>query len=79
MSDVEYVPVPLSYERPSEADSLSASRRYLALMRRRRSVRSFSTEPVPFSLIRNAIKSPARRPPALTSSRGRSWLSQTLL
>jgi len=56
MSDMEYVPVPLAYERPSEAESLSSSRRFLALMRRRRSVRSFSTEPVPFALIRNAIE-----------------------
>jgi len=37
MSDMEYVPVPLVNERPSEAEFLSSSREFLALMRRRRS------------------------------------------
>ena len=62
MSDLEYLPVPLEHERLSEVESLASSRSFLALMRRRRSVRSFSTEPVPFALIRNAIEAAGTAP-----------------
>lgn len=56
MSDHGYVPARLEYERPSVAASLSASRGFLELMRRRRSVRTFSSDPVPFEVIRDAIE-----------------------
>ena len=56
MSEFDYLPTPLEYERPSTVQSVSASRAFLALMRRRRSVRSFSADPVAFELIRNAIE-----------------------
>ena len=56
MSDLDYTPVPLEYERPSETESLSSSRSFLELMRRRRTVRDFSSEPVPFGVIRDAIE-----------------------
>ena len=45
----------LKYERPDTDEALQHSRAFLASMRRRRSVRAFSTDPVPFELIENAI------------------------
>lgn len=56
MNDLDCVPVPLEYERPRVAESLSSSRAFLELMRRRRTVRSFSSDPVPFDVIRDAIE-----------------------
>lgn len=46
---------PLKYERPAIDEALDRSRAFLARMRRRRSVRAFSPDPVPFELIENAI------------------------
>ncbi len=46
---------PLRYQRPDPEEALQHSRDFLASMRRRRSVRAFSTDPVPFELIENAI------------------------
>ena len=46
---------PLKYERPNPNEALQRSRAFLTSMRRRRSVRAFSTDPVPFELIENAI------------------------
>jgi iodotyrosine deiodinase len=48
-------PVPLDYSRPTEADALAASRRFLEVMSGRRSIRDFSADPVPSELVRNAI------------------------
>jgi iodotyrosine deiodinase len=48
-------PVPLVYTRPIEAEARVASRRFLEAMSPRRSIRDFSTDPVPYELIRNAI------------------------
>lgn len=62
MTELDYVPAPLEYDRPSTVQSVSASRVFLALMRRRRSVRSFSTDPVPFEVIRNAIEAAGTAP-----------------
>ena len=56
MSDLGFVPTRLEYERPSEAASVSASLAFLELMRRRRSVRTFSSDAVPFAVIRHAIE-----------------------
>src|SRR5205809_7166922 len=51
----DYRPVPLVYERPSLEDALVASRAFLASMQARRSVRRFSTEPVPWAPVENAL------------------------
>lgn len=59
---MSYTPVPLAYERPDEGDQLEASRRFFELMRRRRSVRQFSSEPVPFELIENAVATAGTAP-----------------
>src|SRR5206468_2398256 len=48
-------PVPLVHERIPLDQSLARSRAFLELMQARRSIRAFSTEPVPFELIENAI------------------------
>ena len=46
---------PLAFERLSPDEQRARSREFLARMRTRRTVRHFSTEPVPFELIENAI------------------------
>lgn len=46
---------PLQYERLEVQEALQRSRNFLVSMRRRRSVRAFSSDPVPFELIENAI------------------------
>jgi nitroreductase len=51
-----YRPVPLQYERPSAEEALERSRAFLELMEARRSVRFFSSDPVPWELIENAIR-----------------------
>ena len=48
-------PVPLEFERLTPEEQLDRSRAFLGLMNRRRSVREFSREPVPFELIENAV------------------------
>jgi iodotyrosine deiodinase len=54
--------VPLELERlPAEAQ-LERSRRFLETMRRRRSVRDFSSEPVPVELVENAIATAGTAP-----------------
>ena len=52
----EYVPVPLLWERLDPEVALERSRAFLATMQARRSVRAFSTEPVPRELIDNALR-----------------------
>jgi nitroreductase len=54
--------VPLSFERLSEDDALERSRAFRERMRRRRSVRHFSREPVPFELVENAIATAGTAP-----------------
>jgi hypothetical protein len=48
--------VPLDFKRMPPAEQLSASRQFLGRMASRRSVRLFSSEPVSFELIENAIR-----------------------
>ncbi|MGI8699412.1 MAG: nitroreductase family protein [Mycobacteriales bacterium] len=62
MYDEEYRPVPLDYTRPDPAQALQTSRDFLAAMSRRRTVREFSTEPVPFELVENAVATAATAP-----------------
>ena len=52
---MEYRPVPLVYERPAPEEALARSRAFLATMQARRSIRQFSSEPVPWELIQNAL------------------------
>ena len=51
-----YSPVPLRWGRLSPAEATERSRAFLETMRERRSVRAFSTEPVPRELIDNALE-----------------------
>jgi iodotyrosine deiodinase len=52
----------LAFERLSEAEQQQRAETFLELMRRRRTVREFSPDPVPFSLIECAIKTAATAP-----------------
>jgi len=52
----EYRPVPLEYERPSSEEALARSREFAELMDARRSVRRFSSEPVPWELVENSLR-----------------------
>ncbi len=52
----------LSFERLDSEESLRRSRAFLAQMRKRRSIRAFSPEAVPFELIENAIATAATAP-----------------
>ena len=52
---MQYRPTPLEYSRPEPEQALARSLEFLELMRARRSVRQFSSEPVPRELIENAI------------------------
>ena len=48
--------VPLAFERLPEEEMRRRSQAFLELMRRRRTVREFSTEPVPWEVVENAIR-----------------------
>ncbi|HSI98633.1 MAG TPA: nitroreductase family protein [Gaiellaceae bacterium] len=54
--------VPLEFERLPEEEQLARSRRFLESMRRRRTVREFSREPVPFELVENAVATAGTAP-----------------
>ena len=53
---------PLDFERIAAAESVERSRAFLELMRKRRTVREFSSEPVPFDVIENAIRTAGTGP-----------------
>jgi iodotyrosine deiodinase len=57
-----YRPVPLTYERPTAEEALAGSREFLRLLEARRSIRLFSTEPVPIELVENAIRAAGTAP-----------------
>ena len=57
-----YNPVPLSFTRLDAETALARSQEFLELMRRRRSVRHFSSEPVPWELVENALRVAAAAP-----------------
>ncbi len=48
--------IPLDYKKPSSAELAEKSRSFLELMRKRRSVRHFSEEEIPFEVIKNIVK-----------------------
>ncbi len=54
--------IPLEFERAGEEEQVQSSRAFLGSMRARRSVRSFSTEPVPWELVENAIATAGAAP-----------------
>lgn len=54
--------VPLAFERIPESESIARSAAFLDEMRRRRSVRSFSTEAVPMAVIEHAIATAGAAP-----------------
>jgi nitroreductase len=60
--DTSYQPVPLDFQRLPVAESLARSRAFLDTMRMRRSVRMFSTDPVPYELIENAVAAAGSAP-----------------
>jgi iodotyrosine deiodinase len=57
-----YTPVPLEFTRLDAEEALRRSREFLELMNTRRSVRHFSSEPVPRELIDNAIRTAGSAP-----------------
>jgi iodotyrosine deiodinase len=57
-----YMPTPLQFERLPEEEALKRSREFLARVSERRSVRHFSSEPVPHELIKNAIRAAGTAP-----------------
>jgi nitroreductase len=57
-----YTPHPLSFTRLSEEEALERSRAFLRAIAARRSVRHFSSEPVPRELIENAIRAAGTAP-----------------
>lgn len=48
--------IPLEYKYLDEASMLAESRRFLTLMKRRRTVRDFSDKPIDRRILENAIK-----------------------
>lgn len=54
--------IPLAFEKLPEEEQLARSRRLLARMRQRRTVRDFATDAVPFELITNAIATAGTAP-----------------
>lgn len=63
MSDIDpFMPEPLIYVPISPDEALTRSRTFLAQVKERRTVRNFSTRPVPYELIENAIAAAATAP-----------------
>ena len=61
-TEPRYQPLPLDFTRLDPEEARRRSREFLELMRERRSVRNFSTEPVDRELIENAIRTAASAP-----------------
>lgn len=62
MTDTAFRPVPHEHDALDPTEAIERSRDFLALMRRRRSIRQFSPEPVPVELIENAIATAGTAP-----------------
>ena len=59
---LSYTPVPFEFARLDAEEALRRSREFLELMATRRSVRQFSSEPVPSELIENALRTAGSAP-----------------
>jgi nitroreductase len=62
ISTSTYTPTPLRFTRLSEEEASERSREFLARVSQRRSVRQFSSEPVPRELIENAVRAAGTAP-----------------
>ncbi|MCA9699839.1 MAG: nitroreductase family protein [Myxococcales bacterium] len=62
MADGLYPTVPLNFQRLPEDEMRARARAFFELMQRRRSVRSFSADPIPLDVVRLAIHSAAQAP-----------------
>ncbi len=60
--DTPHQPMPLHFERLADDEQIAQSRQFLQRMKRRRTVRDFSSEPVAYELIENAIATAATAP-----------------
>src|SRR2546423_3684038 len=60
--ETTFKPVPLEFTRLDAEEALRRSQEFLQLMETRRSVRHFSSEPVPYELIENAIRTAGTAP-----------------
>ncbi len=58
----QYQPVPYHYTHMNEETQLVASRQFLQTITKRRTIREYSNEPVPFELIENAIRAASLAP-----------------
>lgn len=58
----EYKHIPLRFERLTAEEQIRRAREFYTLMNRRRTVRSFSPEPVPYELIETAIRTAGAAP-----------------
>jgi hypothetical protein len=68
VTTLEYAPGRLQFELLGENDQVRRSRAFLALMRQRRSVRHFSSEPGAPELIETAVRAAATAPSAFRTS-----------
>ena len=62
MSDETYPFIPLRFDRRTPTEQLQRSREFHECLQKRRSIREFSKEPVPFELIENAVRAAASAP-----------------
>ncbi len=62
LSNQEHQPVPLDFDRLPIETSRTRSSAFLETMKKRRSIRKFSPEPVPFELIQNAVATAGTAP-----------------
>lgn len=60
--NTSHQPLPLQFDRLSEDTQLTQSRQFLHRMKKRRTVRDFSSETVPYELIENAVATAATAP-----------------
>lgn len=57
-----YKPVPYEYIRMGTDEQLAASRQFLTTMEKRRTIRDYSRDSVPYELIENAIRAASLAP-----------------
>ena len=62
MSDKKYPTIPLNFERHPEQVMKERARAYYELMDQRRSVRAFSSDPIPLEVVHDAIRTASTAP-----------------